>query len=31
MGAPSFAALQQMCSAAPVNYVKDAQSVYTTF
>jgi hypothetical protein len=31
MGAPSFAALQQMCSAAPVNYGNDAQSVYTTF
>ena len=31
MGAPSFAALQQMCSAAPVNYASDAQSVYTTF
>ena len=30
-GAPSFAALQQMCSAAPVNYGNDAQSVYTTF
>ena len=31
MGAPSFAALQQMCNAAPVNYGNDAQSVYTTF
>jgi hypothetical protein len=30
MGAPSFGALQQMCSAAPVNYGNDAQSVYTT-
>jgi len=30
MGAPSFAALQQMCNAAPVNYGNDAQSVYTT-
>jgi hypothetical protein len=31
MGAPSFAALQQMCSASPVDYGSDAQSVYTTF
>jgi hypothetical protein len=31
MGAPSFAALQQMCSASPVDYGNDAQSVYTTF
>ena len=31
LGAPSFAALQQMCSAAPVDYGNDAQSVYTTF
>lgn len=30
-GAPSFAALQQMCSTAPVDYGNDAQSVYTTF
>jgi hypothetical protein len=31
-GAPSFAALQQICSAAaPVDYGNDAQSVYTTF
>jgi hypothetical protein len=31
MGAPSFAALQQMCGASPVDYGNDAQSVYTTF
>jgi hypothetical protein len=31
LGAPSFAALQQMCSSAPVDYGRDAQSVYTTF
>ena len=31
MGAPSFAALQQMCSASAVNYGNEAQSVYTTF
>ncbi|RFU46968.1 hypothetical protein D0B32_12400 [Paraburkholderia sp. DHOC27] len=30
-GAPSFAALQQVCSATPVDYGNDAQSVYTTF
>jgi hypothetical protein len=30
-GAPSFAALQQMCGATPVDYGNDAQSVYTTF
>jgi hypothetical protein len=31
-GAPSFAALQQICSpATPVDYGNDAQSVYTTF
>ncbi|WP_144112062.1 hypothetical protein [Paraburkholderia sp. BCC1886] len=27
-GAPSFAALQQMCSAQPVDYGSDAQGVY---
>jgi len=31
LGAPSFAALQQMCSAAQVDYGNEAQSVYTTF
>jgi hypothetical protein len=31
IGATSFVALQQMCSAAPVDYGNDAQSVYTTF
>jgi hypothetical protein len=31
LGAPSFVALQQMCSAAPMDYGNDAQSVYTTF
>ncbi|MGA3250914.1 MAG: hypothetical protein ABSD12_22635 [Paraburkholderia sp.] len=31
VGAPSFVALQQMCSAAPVDYGNEAQSVYTTF
>jgi len=31
LGAPSFAALQQMCSATSVDYGNDAQSVYTTF
>jgi hypothetical protein len=30
MGAPSFVALQQICSATPVDYGNDAQSVYTT-
>lgn len=30
-GAPSFAALQQICSATPVDYGNDAESVYTTF
>ncbi|HYS63747.1 MAG TPA: hypothetical protein VEN30_08020 [Paraburkholderia sp.] len=28
MGAPSFASLQQMCSAQPVDYGNDAQGVY---
>jgi hypothetical protein len=31
MGVPSFVALQQVCSATPVDYGNDAQSVYTTF
>lgn len=31
LGAPSFAALQQICAATPVDYGSDAQSVYTTF
>ncbi|HEX3635164.1 MAG TPA: hypothetical protein VHV99_06685 [Paraburkholderia sp.] len=30
MGAPSFASLQQMCSAQPVDYGNDAQGVYAT-
>lgn len=30
MGAPSFVALQQMCSAQPVDYGNDAQQVYAT-
>ncbi|WP_205192747.1 hypothetical protein [Burkholderia sp. Ax-1724] len=30
-GAPSFEALQQMCSPQTVDYGSDAQSVYTTF
>jgi hypothetical protein len=30
MGAPSFASLQQMCSAQTVDYGNDAQGVYTT-
>jgi hypothetical protein len=30
-GAPSFAALQQMCGTAPADYGSDAQPVYTTF
>jgi hypothetical protein len=31
IGVPSFAALQEGCSATPVDYGNDAQSVYTTF
>lgn len=31
MGAPSFVALQQMCTTQAVDYGADAQSVYTTF
>ena len=31
LGAPSFAALQQICAATPVDYGSEAQSVYTTF
>lgn len=30
MGAPSFASLQQMCSAQTVDYGNDAQGVYAT-
>ncbi|WP_120349402.1 hypothetical protein [Paraburkholderia fungorum] len=30
MGAPSFASLQQMCSAQTVDYGNDAQNVYAT-
>ena len=30
MGAPSFASLQQMCSAQTVDYGSDAQGVYAT-
>ncbi|RKE34371.1 hypothetical protein B0G76_0374 [Paraburkholderia sp. BL23I1N1] len=30
MGAPSFASLQQMCSAQTIDYGNDAQSVYAT-